>query len=249
MALINHGWVACLSPTVGFTTDGGVTWNFRDLGPNVLLYEIFFLNNQEGWCAGNKGTPEHSSTLWHTLDGGLTWQELYGTDETMFYDIYFTDELNGYSSGRGIYRTTDGGKTWERQIGVQTGLYSMAFTDDMTGCACGPSAILHTSNGGINAIPKINISNESFYSAVYPNPSKGNITFEFDLPEESAVEIAILSSDGRLVELIRTPKFPAGKNSFNWTNHGIPTGFYICQLKAGNKFSVQKLIVDNSVKK
>lgn len=252
----NHGWFACRSKTLGFTTDGGLTWTFRDLeGTNVLLNKIFFLNNQEGWCSGQR-FPENNrqinSTpysfvwiLWHTLDGGLTWQEIAQSDELhIFYDFHFFDELNGYSTGRGVHRTTDGGKTWERQIGVQSQLYSIAFTDEMTGWACGPSAILHTSNGGINATSNLSASKEFFYSEVYPNPSNGDLTFSFDLPEDSSVEIVILSSDGRLIDAVTTPKYPSGKNSFNWTTAKIPTGFYICHLKAGKKFSVQKLIVE-----
>ncbi len=252
----NHGWFACLGKTLGFTTDGGLTWTFRDLeGSNVLLDKIFFLNNQEGWCSGQRFSENNrqiNSTLssfiriiWHTLDGGLTWQEITQSDELhIFSDLYFFDELNGYSTGRGVFRTTDGGKTWERQIGIQSGLVSIAFTDEMTAWACGPSAIMHTSNGGVNTTPKINTSNDSFYSTVYPNPSNGDITFSFDLPEESSIEIVIVSSDGRLVDAITTPKYPTGKNSFNWTTGKIPPGFYICHLKAGKKFSVQKLIVE-----
>lgn len=252
----NHGWFACLSSTLGFTTDGGLTWTFRDPeGSNVLLDKIFFLNNQEGWCSGqrfpennrqiNSTQPMFIRILLHTLDGGLTWQEITQSEEYhIFSDFYFFDELNGYATGRGVFRTTDGGRTWERQIGIQNELYSIAFTDEMTGWACGPSAILHTSNGGINAASNIIASDESFYSEVYPNPSNGEQTFSFDLPEESSVEIVILSADGRMVDAVTTPEYPSGKNSFNWTTGKIPTGFYICHLKAGKKFSVQKLIVE-----
>ena len=121
-----HGWVLGSSvdpyynPTPYFlrTTDGGVTWQQQTITSfNVYLTDMFFLNNNIGWCIGNDGK------LFKTTDGGVSWtdkslQQMYST---YFKSIIFKDEFEGFISGYDqsqypykfiVGYSTNGGNSW-----------------------------------------------------------------------------------------------------------------------------------------
>ena len=51
------------------TTDGGQSWQVKDSGTDVALYNIAFPDEHNGWISGQDGTMLHSK------DGGETWQK------------------------------------------------------------------------------------------------------------------------------------------------------------------------------
>ena len=174
----NTGWMVGASPLLGeeegsggpsdilSTTDGGATWKSRRRVP-VSLYDIFFLDNMNGWAGGTKGT------IYHTTDGGQTWNTQRSEVEPgtegpsltpearMRFSISgfsFVDKDNGWASvieeddlaGR-ILATTNGGSTWTRQRIVDgSGVAHIFFLDQSTGWAAtnqGPY-IHYTQDGG-----------------------------------------------------------------------------------------------------
>ncbi len=99
------------------TTDGGNSWNVKELPPydpqdENMLFCLSFINAANGWVAGTTGH------IYETSNGGNTWEERRVAEKLEVGDIkqiVFIASGNGWgvtSSGKVIH-TTDGGLNWE----------------------------------------------------------------------------------------------------------------------------------------
>jgi photosystem II stability/assembly factor-like uncharacterized protein len=78
-----------------FTENGGINWNYEELGIQGIAYDIDFRNTTEAWSPlGNR------KKLMYSTDGGVNWEEKDTPESTAIYDIQFTDSLHGFASGR-----------------------------------------------------------------------------------------------------------------------------------------------------
>jgi hypothetical protein len=80
---------------------------------------------------------------------------------------------------------------------------------------------------------------------IYPNPTSGKCRIEFSNTTNCAVELTVFDSNGKQVYFDKLGNFGAGKQSVEnrWKLFEHP-GTYILQLKLGEKFIVQKLLVE-----
>jgi photosystem II stability/assembly factor-like uncharacterized protein len=106
----NEGWgIDRWQHNIVHTVDGGKTWTIQQRRENHGWNSLFFINDREGWAAGDDG-------IVHTADGGETWeyQLNYKPGEENYLDaIAFTDSEHGWAIGmNGASRTTDGGTSW-----------------------------------------------------------------------------------------------------------------------------------------
>lgn len=97
-------------------------WTKQDSGTLAWLYDIFFLDAQNGWIVGSRGE------FLTTGDGGATWEKQPRFTEDSIKRVYFADRLNGWllcqrdiyggsSGGESpsyLLKTADGGKSWEK---------------------------------------------------------------------------------------------------------------------------------------
>ena len=128
----DHAWSVGDRSIITSTSDGGKTWKSRkvQMGADLsggesmaaadpVLYDIRFIDGQNGWIVGEFGK------ITHTTDGGETWKEqektlMEGTgiidvlDLPTLYGVYMTDAQKGVASGieGHVARTTDGGQRW-----------------------------------------------------------------------------------------------------------------------------------------
>lgn len=116
------------------------------------LSDVFFINENIGWIAGQSGT------ILKTTDGGYTWEEPADPlpVSASMYSIYFVDENIGYAGGANdlILKSIDGGATWTEIAFESVGgkVYSIYFADEnigwvLTGTSTG-GEISHTTDGG-----------------------------------------------------------------------------------------------------
>ncbi len=128
------------------TTDGGATWTPAVTKLEKNLYDVWFVNTQTGWAAGDNGA------IFKTLDGGLTWNaQQSGTTERL-NSIFFVDAETGWITGSQgvILKTTNGGTTWTPQTsGTHHNLLSVYFLNSQTGwISTHYDQILKTTDGG-----------------------------------------------------------------------------------------------------
>ena len=157
-----HGWA------VGWkmleTTDGGLSWSYRDPGIQHTFRDIYFIDRDNGWCVGGGG---FFGAILRTRDRGAHWQVLENSDKGGYWAVQFLDSLVGWIVGHVgfdnfdpdiILHTTDGGDTWREQVSPKVGgLYALHMMNRTTGFAGGftntPYPMITTSDGGATWIP------------------------------------------------------------------------------------------------
>ncbi|MDO4586931.1 MAG: YCF48-related protein [Planctomycetia bacterium] len=91
--------------------------NFIEMKNDACLNDIFFINQQQGWAVGDRGT------IWITFNGGEQWLLSDSPVNCNLFGIHFFNEqlgiivggtvLPGSANGKGvILRTVDGGRSW-----------------------------------------------------------------------------------------------------------------------------------------
>ena len=150
------GWIVGYNGTILHTADGGVSWEKQHSDNTESMWNIFFIDDNEGWAVG-------WSDIYHTTDAGQNWEKQikpsWPGDMT---DVYFINHDTGWIVGtyKIVFKTTDGGDNWQRimsSINQDKGFYSVAFTDELHGCAVGGSItngnegfIMKTDDGGLS---------------------------------------------------------------------------------------------------
>jgi len=164
--------------TILKSVDGGGTWNSLNVSSTEDLWDVHFMDAEEGWVAGESGL------LLHTLDGGASWSRKdIGTDLDV-KSLCFTDAFHGWvvanevlltdlagdpDSWKGrIWHTSDGGDHWSEQVlPADAGLlHCIYFKNSEEGWALGVKnlnpgvfaetrcAAYHTLDGGATWIEK-----------------------------------------------------------------------------------------------
>ncbi|MCX8010125.1 MAG: YCF48-related protein, partial [Ignavibacteria bacterium] len=156
--LINeqNGWIVGNAGTVLFTTNGGDTWQKKNIGFTYDLLKVFFIGTNNGWIGTKNGS------ILKTTDAGSTWTEtIIASDLNYFDGIFFTSPSVGHiliGKNRAIYimRTSDGGATWSKRDSVVSTTtasrwYDINFYNSDIGAAVGDKKDIQrfTTNGGI----------------------------------------------------------------------------------------------------
>ncbi len=110
------------------------------------LYDIVFVDENNGWAAGYYGT------IFHTNDGGKSWQVQESHTDYILTAISFIGNKVGWIVGREgtILHTEDGGSNWMRQeIEADNYWLDISFVNELQGWVTGDyGAIFHTGDGG-----------------------------------------------------------------------------------------------------
>ena len=179
MCVIDNNSVCAVGEygTILKSHDRGNTWNIIDIGSQYSLTNVFFLNDEKGWCLEN---PFYTNKLiYKTDDGGNTWNEIVYTIEPDFCvieKIWFTSENNGWGIGYGrIFQTTDGGYTWYTLHDYWGDLEDICFTNSNVGWVVGYRKILKTVNAG-NTWEEVELWSNYYKSMCFIDENHGWIT-------------------------------------------------------------------------
>jgi photosystem II stability/assembly factor-like uncharacterized protein len=128
------------------SSDSGLSWFAVSSPVTYPMYDVFFINKDYGFIAGNAGC------IAKTTDGGSSWSLIPGIPSVHLRAIYFSDSLNGLVSGENGYliMTSDGGNSWTKIESGTSKTLNAIYTSGNISLACGASGlILRTSDGGI----------------------------------------------------------------------------------------------------
>jgi len=80
-------------------------------------------------------------------------------------------------------------------------------------------------------------------NSITPNPFNPSCEIEFEIGEETAVELEIYDISGRLVSrLIDDEKMPAGLYRISWNGGDNPSGTYLARLTSSNKTVTKRIV-------
>ena len=77
----------------------------------------------------------------------------------------------------------------------------------------------------------------------HPNPFNPSTIINYDMPEECSVNIVIYNILGEKVTELVNSFQKAGRHGIVWNALNIPSGVYICRMRAGNFTSARKLVL------
>ena len=166
------GWVVGDKRSIFATTDGGNTWNFLTQGTNerhkssygqpdylgneplhtFTLYDIDFVDTQNGWIVGDLGVILHTSSggkeKWKHQRGG---PRFHNSADAVLLGVDFVSKQIGWAVGENgtILHTRNGGVTWESQSSPSHLLVGICAISPDEGYVVGDrGTILRTENGG-----------------------------------------------------------------------------------------------------
>ncbi|MCG9128908.1 hypothetical protein JT359_15065 [Candidatus Poribacteria bacterium] len=128
---------------IGFTLDGGKTWNRSELRLESDLTDLYFLDEEHGWAVGQNGLIANTT---NGKDWDLQVSKVPGVALT---NTYFINEKIGFAVGENetILSTRNGGRQWKVLKGGQPGsgigdddtsmFNSVQFLDEKTGYIVG----------------------------------------------------------------------------------------------------------------
>jgi photosystem II stability/assembly factor-like uncharacterized protein len=105
-----------ITTILAITIQSYCQWTPQDINTDAQLTDVFFLNENIGWVAGN--IPPETGIIFKTTDGGITWDSIASVPSGVM-ELQFVDSLTGWGKltwnfiEDGIYKTEDGGFTWE----------------------------------------------------------------------------------------------------------------------------------------
>lgn len=110
-----------------------------------VLYEVFFVDEINGFAVGNSGT------ILNSQDGGQSWlPQTSGTGEDLF-GVYFLTADFGFAVGRTgtILKTTNGGTNWDAKTAGTSTIFSDVFIfEDSTIWIAGQDRLRYSSDDG-----------------------------------------------------------------------------------------------------
>ena len=77
----------------------------------------------------------------------------------------------------------------------------------------------------------------------YPNPFNPETALTFTLPKPSEVSLIISDNIGRIVDRPVSGRREAGVHTVLWSGEGLPSGLYICTLRAGQAVITRKMLL------
>lgn len=135
-------------------------WNILNSPTPKNLNKLYFLNNQTGWVAGDRGL------IMKTSDGGQNWilqatnivnniEEIFMLNENYGWALgYQLLDKDSEQYGTIILRTSDGGDTWSNYLYPNEFFMATFFLDSLNGWMGGESgALVGTTDGGISWFP------------------------------------------------------------------------------------------------
>ena len=127
--------------------------------------------------------------------------------------------------------------TW---TGTIAGTHITATTTDMLGNTSGFSTPVET---GLTAVTSGPLPDRFTLYQNTPNPFNPSTIIRFQIPELCFVSLKVYDLLGRKVETLVNEYRVAGSYAVEWNAGNLPSGIYICRMKAGTFTKTRKLVL------
>ena len=234
------------------STDRCKTWKkvFSDTTIGGKIWKLQFLNDQIGYGSIEQYYFYDTIAYIQTKDGGENWN-IHGVGSSALLSgtgraaqgIGFINEQFGYIGGMfsGLFETTDSGKTWKHNY-FGNGYNRFFAIDSNLMYACGGTVyqLKLQNNSAIKKTTNSLKESRVVLHPVFPNPSSGRITIEFDLSSPENVLLEVVNLNTRTVSRVATGYFKKGHHKYEWNGQGLADGNYIVWLGTDTGPFIQK---------
>ncbi|HAX49816.1 MAG TPA: YCF48-related protein [Ignavibacteria bacterium] len=218
------------------------SWQTQATTGQVNSYAIWFNNALFGMTGG--------TAILLTTNGGTTWvsppSALPGTANIAGITGFGLQWMVTRQAAE-IYLTSNNGVSWSTSYTAPAGTYRYIAKNRAN------NLIYYAvrSNGGIskgvlltgiepvsNAIPARFELKQN-----YPNPFNPNTTFEFSIPKNGFVKLAVYDALGREVNSLLNSELKAGEYKINFSAADLSSGTYYYKLVSGDVVETKKMIL------
>lgn len=228
------------------TTDGGLNWYSRIVGPEPLL-DLYIIDSLNILCAG--GDFEYGASIVRSTNSGANWSYnelgVFGISNAIGYrtqnEIWVS--MNLIDS---FLISTDGGHNWQLNPTPDNSIISdMTFADSRNGWAVGKNGVILKYNSSL-----INISNTGNYTPEnfilyqnYPNPFNPVTNLEFGISELGYVSLKVYDISGKEIATLVNEVKPSGNYKVSFNGSDLPSGVYYYKLSSGKFTATRKMIL------
>lgn len=188
--------------------------------------------------------------VFKTQDYGASWQDITGTLPDIPTNAVIVDPLlpNHIYIGNdfGVFASTDGGATWEA---YQEGLPDAIMVFDLKISPINRKLRIASHGNGAYQRDLLEepLSNENIVQDIkvklFPNPSSGAFSLDFENRENQKVLIEILDINGRQIRTLSNENLGIGKQRINADISNLTKGIYYIRLSSDSFTRMQQLIL------
>lgn len=230
------------------TTDAGFTWSevYTGIPANLTCCQVLEANTVV--------VGSISQYVGKTTNGGQTWDTISLVNSNSgFSAISFFNKRHGFIVGAEvinsnfagiIFATTDGGLSWQHQFLLNAPwLHAVDALNDSVAVVCGGGNIYRTSTSG--KFSSVSQQNVNFQIHIFPNPSSGIITIQYQIPSPSSVSYQITDIQGIEVGVMNLGVQNYGTQQMLFDASSLANGAYYLKLSIGANqqtalFTIQK---------
>jgi photosystem II stability/assembly factor-like uncharacterized protein len=189
-------------------------------------------------------TSPANGAIFHAYPVHLTWQSSRDPDigAEVYFDVYL-DTLETMTTKWFVGETTAS----ERNIAGglledHTYFWTVKALDNNTpGTWADDTLSFRMDIESSAADPAAAVPSDYYFSTNYPNPFNPSTRFEFGLPRDTQVKIAVYDILGREINVLVNEQLPAGKHWIGWDCRDCPSGQYLAVMSAEG-FSISRKV-------
>jgi hypothetical protein len=224
--------------TVLKTTDSGINWTTQTSGTTNTLFDVHFVDANNGWAIGARNTiikTTNRGTTWAPQTSGIS------NSSPTLNAVHFIDANTGWIVANGgiIQKTTNGGANWSVLNLPTPSLNAIYFSNAETGWGAGAIGAILKFSGGITAVdekPTTQMPERISLAQNYPNPFNPATVISFQLSVNSHVTLKVFDVNGREVATLVDGEMSAGNHAVTFVPRDVAGGIYFYRITAG-KFS------------
>ncbi|MEP7146376.1 MAG: T9SS type A sorting domain-containing protein [bacterium] len=228
------------------TTNGGVSWNTRIVGPEPLN-DIHIFDPLNIIAVG--GDYEYGSSNVKTSNGGIVWNYdelgVFGIPSAIAFRTH-NEAWVPLSIVDKFLLSFNGGSNWEVIDTPDSSIIvDMFFSDQRNGWAVGNNGVILKYNSELVGITTHNIELPESIQLYqnYPNPFNPATIINYDLHYTGIVKLEIFNITGARVATLVNQKQNAGSYSIEWNAENFPSGIYYYKLGTGESIKTRKLVL------
>jgi len=228
-------------------TLGGVKYDWIPVSPDKVRFNVFVTCDNLQYKLFLQNESENAAITYNAITGIEAGKNVNPDEPTGDY-VILTGANVDLHAGESVV-LSDG-------FTANFGSHFRAFIEPYFNCVFAAEVAEKGNNEPISVITRYSVEKTEFpdlkekveenglYLKLYPNPSTGNVTIEYNLSHSESVEITITDNFGKPVYKLknRTPH-DAGVYKILLTGVELPAGIYYCTLRTEKTQITEKLML------